>query len=160
MTDKKVQKLKYEDFKNIVRNTPLISIDLIVFNKDNQVLLGYRKNEPAKDTWFVPGGVIYKNEKISHAFSRTSLDELGVAINIDESDFMGVYEHFYNNNFDSDPEFGTHYIVLAYKVKINILINDLPDDQHDNYRWFEVNELLTNEKVHENTKAYFKNVKK
>ncbi len=128
---------------------------MIIFNKDNQVLLGYRKNEPAKDTWFVPGGVILKNEKISHAFSRISLDELGMSINMDAFNFLGVYEHFYDKNFDGDPEFGTHYIVLAYMIKMQIPISQLPDEQHNTYKWFDINDLLNDERVHDNTKVYF-----
>lgn len=44
--------LDIKTFSNIIQNTPLISIDLIVTNRANQVLLGKRVNEPAKNFWF------------------------------------------------------------------------------------------------------------
>ena len=45
-----------EEYVNIIKQTQIISTDLIIFNQLGQVLLGYRNNEPAKNTWFVPGG--------------------------------------------------------------------------------------------------------
>jgi len=51
-------------FLEIADLSPLVSIDLIVYNDKNKVLLGKRANRPAKDYWFVPGGRIRKNEKI------------------------------------------------------------------------------------------------
>ncbi len=40
----------------VIKNAPLVSIDIIVKNKDGKILLGFRNNEPAKNTWFIPGG--------------------------------------------------------------------------------------------------------
>ncbi len=45
-----------EKFLEIIDLSPLVSIDLIVYNDKNEVLLGKRANRPAKDYWFVPGG--------------------------------------------------------------------------------------------------------
>jgi colanic acid biosynthesis protein WcaH len=62
---KKTRKLSRSSFIDVVKRTPLVSIDIIVENRRNQVLLGLRKNEPAKGFWFVPGGRILKNERIA-----------------------------------------------------------------------------------------------
>jgi colanic acid biosynthesis protein WcaH len=35
-----------------------VSIDLIVRDADGRVLLGLRNNRPARDWWFVPGGIV------------------------------------------------------------------------------------------------------
>ena len=56
--------LEKELFSSIIENTPLISIDLVVKNHENKILLGKRINKPAYNSWFVPGGRIYKDEKI------------------------------------------------------------------------------------------------
>lgn len=47
-------------FSTVIENTPLVSIDLIVLNSQDQALLGHRLNKPALGSWFVPGGRIYK----------------------------------------------------------------------------------------------------
>lgn len=47
-------RLEMSLFKTIVANTPLISIDLIIFDKTGKALLGQRHNRPAQNCWFVP----------------------------------------------------------------------------------------------------------
>ena len=53
------------DFLHIVDATPLVSIDLVLRNERDEVLLGQRKNRPAQGIWFVPGGRIRKNERVT-----------------------------------------------------------------------------------------------
>jgi len=73
---------------------------------------------------------------------------------IGDAHFLGPYQHFYTDNF-SDDDFSTHYVVLGYEVKLDIALDDLPADQHQDYRWFTVDELLASEQVHQHTKDYF-----
>lgn len=140
---------------DVVNNTPLISIDLIVRNDQNQVLLGYRNNEPARNYWFVPGSRICKNERISQAFERLSCEELGAQLVIQDARFLGIFEHFYQENFAQKPGIDTHYVVLAYEVKLFNPLHDLPKDQHSQFRWWTVTDLLHAQEVHSHTKTYF-----
>ena len=64
------------EFSYIVRCAPLPSFDLIIRDSDGRVLVGHRTNEPAKNYYFVPGGVIRKNETIELAFARILRAEL------------------------------------------------------------------------------------
>ena len=146
--------LDKETFRTVVRSAPLISIDLIVLNSQGQVLLGQRTNRPAQGYWFVPGGRILKDEPMAEAFLRLTKAELGVAGDIGTVEFLGVYEHFYTDNF-SGTDFSTHYIVLGYRFSCDLDLASLPDAQHQQYRWFDVAELLASDQVHDNTKAYF-----
>jgi len=70
--------LSSEDFKLVVQSAPLFSIDLVVLNEKNQILVGKRKNAPAKGYWFVPGGRVFKNEPLAEAFARITRTELGI----------------------------------------------------------------------------------
>ena len=140
-------------FEKIVKFTPLISIDLIVKNHKNKILLGKRNNRPAKGFWFVPGGRVLKDEPLSTAFHRLIKEELNIEQSCIESEFIGVYQHFYDDNF-SRKQFSTHYIVLAYTIKLNGLMPSLPSDQHSQYQWFSEIELLKSNEVHEYTKWY------
>lgn len=144
-------------FKTVISNTPLISIDLVVRNNQNQVLLGKRLNAPAKDYWFVPGGRIQKDETLDDAFTRLIKEELGteVVVKRSEANFLGVYEHFYKENvFDYNTT--THYVVLGYEIYINDLKNDnLPYIQNIEYKWFNERQLLTSDLVHNFSKNYF-----
>ena len=52
--------LEREVFKKVVKNTPLVSIDICIV-WDEKFLLGKRKNDPLKGFFFTPGGRILKN---------------------------------------------------------------------------------------------------
>ena len=141
-------------FIEVVRDMPLISIDLVVLF-EGKVLLGQRCNEPAKGYWFVPGGRIVKNEHINQAFCRISQQELGVEIPIAHANFLGVYEHLYDTNFSESGGFGTHYVVLAYTVTLDQPLAELPTQQHSEYRWLDIKKINNEDSIHDNTKAYF-----
>lgn len=145
--------LSQDVFSSVIEHTPLISIDLIVQNEHNQVLLGKRVNEPAFGIWFVPGGRIFKDESLDLAFCRTVKEELGIDMQRSDAVFDKTYEHFYDNNVFNN-NFSTHYIVLAHKIKVNAL--PTLNKQHSEYRWFDIEELLENDNVHKYTKDYFR----
>lgn len=145
------------DFLDVVRLTPLISIDLIVTDGNRRVLVGQRRNRPAKGTWFVPGGRIKKDESLDSAFTRIVNDELGVAsVERSASRFFGVFEHKYGDNFSGAPGISTHYVVLAYAMTLGGTVPIGRFDQHSDYAWILPTDLLRREDVHENTKAYFR----
>lgn len=150
------QRLALDTFKTIVASTPLVSIDLVICNSKNQALLGLRNNRPAQGYWFVPGGRICKDETFDIAFQRLTVGELGIDYNINNAKFIGHYQHLYKDNF-SDDNFSTHYVVLGYLIKEDLDLNKLPLEQHRNYQWWNIDELLNSSEVHDNTKAYFIN---
>jgi colanic acid biosynthesis protein WcaH len=110
------ERLNDIEFAQVVRSTPLISVDLIIRDPDGKVLVGLRTNEPARGFYFVPGGIILKNETIAAAFARILHSELGCQVSFEKARFVGIFEHFYSANRFGNPEFGTHYIALAYEV--------------------------------------------
>ncbi|WP_457744996.1 GDP-mannose mannosyl hydrolase [Sulfurimonas sp.] len=145
--------LDKEAFSDVIKNTPLISIDLVVESSDGKVLLGKRINEPAKGFWFVPGGRIFKDESLDAAFERTVKEEIGLDLKREDAAFIGVYEHFYDNNV-FDNKFGTHYIVLGHKIVTDEKLS--LNNQHEKYEWFEKELVLKNKDVHKYAKDYFK----
>ena len=140
----------------IVRGTPLVSIDLVIEDGARRVLVGKRVNEPARGCWFVPGGRVLKDERLDHAFSRILLREVGWTGTRDKAEFIGVYEHFYPANFAGSPGVTTHYVALAYRL----IVPDPPpiraDDQHEHLEWMSIPQLLADPGVHENTKVYYR----
>ncbi|MEP1554808.1 GDP-mannose mannosyl hydrolase [Paraglaciecola sp.] len=147
--------LDKETFSNVIESTPLVSIDLVVKNSIGQALLGKRLNRPAKDSWFVPGGRILKNESMAEAFKRLTHDELGQELVITQAELLGVYDHFYEDNVFGD-KFTTHYVVIAYVLILDEELDNLPlDIQHGGYKCFNIQDLLVDENVHEHTKWYF-----
>jgi colanic acid biosynthesis protein WcaH len=149
--------LEPDVFKAVVRHTPFVAIDLLVRDRDGRLLVGRRRNRPAMGSWFVPGGRINKDERLADAFARLTQAELGSRLSFTQASFRGVFEHFYPDNALDEPGFGTHYVVLAYELRIeNHTL--LPEAQHSAYRWLSDAEVLADPQVHENTKAYCRTV--
>ncbi len=150
------QPLSAEDYRFIVSHANLISIDLIIEDGDGRVLVGLRTNEPARGSWFVPGGVIRKGETRPQAFARIIARETGLDVPFEAAAFMGVYEHHYASNTFEDPGFGTDYYVLGYRLSLPQGAEISGDDQHSRFQWLTPSELLAAPDVHENTKAYYR----
>jgi len=140
-----------QTFKTVIISTPLISIDLLV-KKDNKILLGKRINKPAQGYLFSIGGRVYKNETIDNAMIRIAKIELNIELKSTPR-FVGVFEHFYDDSVYEDVS--THYINLAYEIEIEETLN-LPNEQHNEYQWLTINELLESKQVHKYVKDYFK----
>lgn len=147
--------LPREDFATVIRATPLVSIDLILQRPDGAVLLGKRRNEPARDVWFVPGGRIGKDETLDAAFGRILAAETGLVAPRASARLLGVYEHFYMTNALGEAGFGTHYVVLGYELKVAQDADIHGDAQHEDFAWLLPEDLLARTDVHANTKAYF-----
>lgn len=145
-----------KDFLKVVENAPLVAIDLLVL-VNKRLLVGFRVNEPAKGTWFVPGGRIRKDENIPSAFVRISTTELGRAFHLHQSVPAGLYEHFYDTNFMGAPMISTHYIVMAQALMVNDLkLDSLPRVQHTDYRLIDHLDLQRDPAIHKHTKMYGK----
>jgi colanic acid biosynthesis protein WcaH len=142
------------EYLQLIAHAPLVSIDLIVRDIQNRVLVGLRRNAPAQGYWFVPGGAIRKGETLDHAFARISHTELGQSFARRDADLLGIYEHLYADNFLGTPGIGTHYVVLAHTLHIATPLQ-LPQDQHSDYRWMTPLELREHPKVHHYTRTYF-----
>lgn len=149
--------LPFDQFLEVVERAPLVSIDLIISNAEDEVLLGLRRNQPAAGFWFVPGGRILKNETLDAAFLRLTQAELGVAIPRSAAQLQDVYEHFYSTNAGQVDGFGTHYVVLAYRLKLNSTDLHLPlGEQHQSYRWQAKSAILGDDSVNKHTQDYFR----
>lgn len=140
----------------IIEATPLVSIDLVIRNPSNKVLLGKRNNRPAMGYWFVPGGRIFKNETINQALKRISEVELGQDLSTKAPSLLGAYDHIYEDNFLNVKGINTHYVVLAFVIDLQQEIEVKSDEQHTELKWWEVDKLLQDQTVHQNTKVYFR----
>jgi colanic acid biosynthesis protein WcaH len=150
-------RLPDEVFQSIVRLTPLVAIDLIVRRADGRIWLGRRKNPPAKNRLFVPGGRITKNETRAEAFERITKDELGVRIPLTKAVFLDSLDHIYKENYREKTGFGTHYVTLGFEVGWSGKSDPKSNGQHLDCVWMTRKELCESSEVHEFTKLYFQN---
>lgn len=101
-----------ETYRSMVEQMPIPSVDLLMDCEDG-VLLGYRENRPAKDTWFVPGGRVQKGEELDDAVHRIAQEETGT--NVEIVNQLGAYSLKYpDSEFEYMPK---HYVATAYVVR-------------------------------------------
>ena len=136
-----------QTFKSAIENTPLVSIDLCLIC-NGQILLGKRRNEPLKGTWFTPGGRIHKNETWQDALLRIAEVELGLSgIAVEDFALMGVWDHFYSNSA-VDQNTSTHYVNLPHNAEFKSRPQITLDDQHSEFEWFDLAVVAKDEKFH------------
>lgn len=63
--------LELDKFKTLVDIAPLVSIDFIIKNSEDKILLGKRVNKPACDYFFTLGGRIFKKETLNEAKKKS-----------------------------------------------------------------------------------------
>jgi colanic acid biosynthesis protein WcaH len=129
---RRVDWIPEEEWATVVRNVPIVSVDLLVRTPEG-VLLVERTNRPAKGVWFVPGGRVHKGERLVEAVHRVAREELGVEVGIEER--LGAYEHLYDDA-DVVGAGGKHYLANGFLVRTDATEFDL-DDQHGTARLFE-----------------------
>lgn len=149
--------LSVEQFSQVIKYSPLFSIDFIVTTPDNDILFGKRVNEPAKGYWFTPGGRVYKNEMHISAIKRLLHEELNVDdYDLDLLEFNSLTDHIYDNNvFNND--FGTHYINYSYNMPVDGGIIDQinASDQHEEMMWLPRSKVKSYPGIHKFSKILF-----
>lgn len=82
----------------------MLTVDIII-KKDNGYVFVKRCNEPFKDHWALPGGIVEYGETVEEAALREAKEETG--LNVKLKFLIGVY-----SNPDRDPR--GHYITVVY----------------------------------------------
>ncbi len=148
--------LPLPEFERAVGALPLVSVDWVLLNSAGQMLLGHRRNAPARHWWFTPGGRVRKNEPLASCLQRVAVSELGLqASDVQGAILMGVWDHFYENSAFS-AKVSTHYVNLPHVLRLPYAldINALPSDQHSAWRWQDVQAAAVAEDVHPYVRVY------
>ncbi|WP_424938719.1 NUDIX domain-containing protein [Algiphilus sp.] len=154
MTDNREGFLSDADFRHAIASLPLVSVDLLIVN-GGKLLLGQRRDEPARGTWFVPGGRIRRGERIAKALQRVWCAEIVGEMPVMQPQLVGAYEHFYDCAFDGSAV-ATHYVVLAYRFEVEEVVELLTTSHRD--QWWAPIDRCPSESgghaVHPNAQAY------
>jgi colanic acid biosynthesis protein WcaH len=150
-----IAKLNDDEFAQLIRIAPLVSIDIICVDADYRVLLLKRKDKPAKNCYFVPGGRILKNEAIGEAFERILNSETGLNEKFEAAQLVGANDHMHKTNRYGHNGYGTHYVVLAYEIRFPEKQRMKVDEHHSSYIWVSPEKLVRMVDVHKYVKQYF-----
>ncbi len=116
---KKIEKLSKIDFLKSLELSPRLTIELLVFNSKNQILLIKRQSTPFINFWHVPGGFLLKNETINRCIHRIAYDEIGINIIGNKTKFVGVFE-----TPKGDPRGHIIHYVVKMKIRKDTNISD------------------------------------
>ena len=85
-----VTKLSEKVFNEIYRQVPRLCVEVII-DTSQGIILTKRLIPACAGMWHIPGGTVYRGEKLGEAVHRIAEDELGVKINI--KNMIGVIEY-------------------------------------------------------------------
>ena len=69
-----------DEYQIIIKQIPILCVDLIIRNQSGEFLLVKRNNEPLKGEWWVVGGRVLKGESIETAAIRKIKEELSLRV--------------------------------------------------------------------------------
>ena len=129
-------------YNQILENMPIICVDGVIINNENEILFLKRENEPAKNEWWFPGGRLLKNEKLEDAIIRKVKKETNLDVEVVK--YIGTTETI----FDKGPfDIPVHTVNFTYQLKL-ISIDIKIDNLHSDYIWSDkINELKLNKEI-------------
>jgi len=103
--------LNKELFHLISSLTPIINVDLLIKNDNNQTLLTWRDDEFYGPGWHIPGGVIRFKESINDRIQLVAKNELDLTIQYNPSPIT------MREVFNNDRDIRGHFISLLYRCE-------------------------------------------
>jgi len=123
-----------ELYFKIIENMPIFCMDLIIKN-DNKILLVKRKNNPAKNEWWTPGGRFLKGESLACGASRKAKQETGLKCKFIK--VIDVCNMYFVKVDDMKCDVHTPSLIIEMEAVGNIEVN--LDRDHSEYKWIDKN---------------------
>lgn len=101
---------------------PSLTVDIFIYDEDNNFILIKRGNEPFKGYWALPGGFVDYGETVENAAKREALEETSINVKLER--LVGVY-----SKPDRDPR--RHTVSITYTAKGNMENMRADDDACD-----------------------------
>jgi 8-oxo-dGTP diphosphatase len=96
--------------KRLYPDQPIVGVGAVIL-REGCILLEQRKNQPDKDKWTIPGGVVEVGERLEDAVIRETKEETG--LDASNPKIMGVVQEI-----TQDPQGKTkyHFVIVDYQV--------------------------------------------
>lgn len=118
-----------DKYDYILQNMPISCVDVCIVSEEG-VLLVKRNTEPAKGKWWVPGGRVFKGEKLVDCAKRKCLEEVNLNC------IIGPIVHTDETVFETGPSnipvhsINVCFLAIPHSNKIKI------DSYSDDFAWF------------------------
>jgi 8-oxo-dGTP diphosphatase len=93
-------------------NRPIVGVGVVVV-RDGKILLEKRKNEPGRDKWSIPGGIVELGENLERTVIRETLEETGLSVS--EPEPIDVINQV---TLDENGRVKYHFVIIDYFVKL------------------------------------------
>lgn len=127
--------LSKEEFEKISEVSPIINVDLLIYNENKEILLSWRNDEFDKG-WHFPGRCVRHQETLEIAAKACLVYEIG-AYNKNIDPFMIDYNEIINY----DRKVRAHFISFLYKYYLSsktflYINNDKKENNAGYLKWF------------------------
>lgn len=122
--------------------TPIVNVDLLVYNKQGQFLLTRRNDPHCGGGWHVPGGCVRFKETFEERVLKVAEKELGITDLTFEHEPIKVFEIFSNKKRDIvNQNERAHFITLVFRceapVDYHIDNGSLNESDAGYIKWFD-----------------------
>lgn len=136
--------LPESDYARALDHVVQANVDVIVHTADGRVLLGYRKDLPLRDMFWIFGGRMKRGETLIDAGARAILREVGLVAERDRLAFDQIYNVRWGTR-SAPPEergFQTLLMLLKYEcTEAEAAFVAAADKTHQWVRWYSAAEL-------------------
>jgi 8-oxo-dGTP diphosphatase len=128
--------LPKDEFERIFSKVPRLTVEVLIANDDQGVLLALRDVDPCRGMWNLAGGTVRFGEALVDAVRRVARDELGVSVSVSQLIGYIEYPSHYGNGLDcpvglvfrAEPVAGSRPRGEWFRV--------LPDNMHEEQKRF------------------------
>tara|TARA_B100000927_G_scaffold32333_1_gene23494 strand:- start:53 stop:472 length:420 start_codon:yes stop_codon:yes gene_type:complete len=120
-----------DDYQKIIKTMPVFCADFLIF-AERKYLLIKRKEEPAKDVYWVVGGRLRYKETMEELAERVMKQEIGQSFS--NFKIIGYSNYIFPETPDSRA---THTPTLLHIVEANKMFEPKIDNKHTDYIWSE-----------------------
>jgi mutator protein MutT len=117
-------------YNKIVSVMPITSVEAIIRDKENRILVLKRNNVPVKGEWWFPGGRVRKGETLNEALIREVKEETGLEIEV--KNLVGVYTRLFPERHDISIVF------LCFAKAGNLRLNQ----EHSDAKFLNIKEAM------------------
>ena len=121
--------------------TPIVNVDLLVYNSKGQFLLSFRDDRHCGRGWHIPGGCVRLRETIDERIKAVARTELHLDNIAYEKQPIKIFEIICNEERQIDcQDERSHFITLVYKCYVpdSYQINNMMKENEAGFlRWFD-----------------------
>ncbi len=131
--------LSQELFWLVSSLTPIVNVDLLITNRQNQLLLARRNDEFHPKCWHIPGGCIRFGETMLERVHKTAVSEIGCDVSIEPCPIAtrdALREPVRERSYPNERR---HFVSVLFRCALTgeVQNRDLTENDAGYLKWFD-----------------------